>query len=382
MSDGQHILVIDDDTACRRLVAEQLSREIPGLVGEPIASREEFELAIDKGGVDLVVTDYHLGWTNGLEVIKTVKSRCPSCPVIVLTGTGSEEVAVEAMKAGADDYVLKTPKHISLLAATVGRSLERAKQHQAATEAGKDLLAARDRAQRYLDVAEVILLALDERGTVTLNNRKGCNILGYDEDELLGRNWFGACIPDRTRDDTRRVFELMIRDGSEQGEYFENPVLTKCGEERTIAWHNAIVRDSDGRVTGTLSSGEDVTERRLAEAALQTSETNYRAIFDAANDAVLVLDIETGDVLDVNAKMCEMFACTYEEALGRHAGDLSSGDPPYTRNEFMRWLNKAVQYGPQLFEWSVKNRDDREFWVEMSLTLAQNGGGAHSHGGP
>ena len=185
------------------------------MAGEPIASRKEFELAIDRGGFELVVTDYHLGWTDGVEVIRAVKSRYPGCPVIMLTGTGNEEVAVAAMKAGADDYVLKSPKHISLLATTVGRAMERAKQRRAATEAEKDLLAATDRAQRYLDVAEVILLALDERGTVTLINRKGCNILGYDEDELLGRDWFGTCVPDRMRDDTRRVFELMVRDGDE-----------------------------------------------------------------------------------------------------------------------------------------------------------------------
>jgi len=374
MDDGQHILVIDDDSTCRRLVAEQLSREIPGLAGDPIASKEEFESAIERGGFDLVITDYHLGWTNGLEVIRMVKNRYPSCPVIVLTGTGNEEVAVAAMKAGADDYVLKSPKDISLLSATVSRAMERAGQLQAATDAEKDLLAARDRAQRYLDVAEVMLLALDREGLVTLINRKGGSILGYEEDDLLGRNWFETCLPERLRDDVREVFDQLMAGQTELPEYIENAVLTKSGEERLIAWHNAVVRDDDGRITGTLSSGEDITKRRQAEAALETSETNYREIFDAANDAVMVLDVETGSVLDANAKMCEMFACAYDDALGLGVGDLSSGESPYTHEGIMRWLSKAVQYGPQLFEWAAKSRDDRTFWVEMSLKRAQIGG--------
>jgi len=124
----------------------------------------------------------------------------------------------------------------------------------------------RDRAQQYLDIAEVILLALDMEGRITLINRKGCSTLGWEEHELLGRNWVDTCLPVRLRDKIRTAFHnLLTGDFS----YIENEVLTKSGEERMIGWRNTVLRDGEGRLIGTLSSGEDITARKRAEEELQ-----------------------------------------------------------------------------------------------------------------
>jgi PAS domain S-box-containing protein len=124
----------------------------------------------------------------------------------------------------------------------------------------------RDRAQRYLDVADVILRALDVQGRVTLINRKGCATLGWEEGELLGRDWFETCIPLGIREQVRKCFRNLL-DGDLTP--IENPVLTRSGEERMFRWRNSLLRDDDGAVIGTLSSGEDVTERKQAESALR-----------------------------------------------------------------------------------------------------------------
>jgi PAS domain S-box-containing protein len=124
----------------------------------------------------------------------------------------------------------------------------------------------RDRAQSYLDIADVILLALDLEGRITLINRKGCATLGREESELLGRDWFEACLPPRTHRDLKGFFRALL-DGDLTS--LENPVLTSSGEERMIGWRNSLLRDGEGRVIGTLSSGEDITERKQAESALR-----------------------------------------------------------------------------------------------------------------
>jgi two-component system NarL family sensor kinase len=124
----------------------------------------------------------------------------------------------------------------------------------------------RDRAQRYLDVADVILRALDVQGRVTLINRKGCATLGWEEGELLGRDWFETCIPLVIREQVRICFRNLL-DGDLTP--IENPVLTRSGEERMFRWHNSLLRDDEGAVIGTLSSGEDVTERKQTESALR-----------------------------------------------------------------------------------------------------------------
>jgi two-component system sensor kinase FixL len=141
----------------------------------------------------------------------------------------------------------------------------------------------RDRAQSYLDLAEVMLLALDSNGRIALINRKGCEILGYTEAELVGRDWFEHCVPDRGRDASRRAFAEVLAGVRDLHAYVEDTVLTRDGEPKLIAWRTTVVRDERGETVGTLSSGEDVTERRRAETRLTKSESLLRAAQAIAN---------------------------------------------------------------------------------------------------
>ncbi|MHC5082160.1 MAG: PAS domain S-box protein, partial [Planctomycetota bacterium] len=99
----------------------------------------------------------------------------------------------------------------------------------------------KDKAQAYLDIAGVVLVAIDRDQRVTLVNRKGCEVLGAPEDEILGKNWFDAFVPERMREDVRAAFHELIAGRIEPVEYYENPVVTQSGEERIIAWHNTVL---------------------------------------------------------------------------------------------------------------------------------------------
>ncbi len=124
----------------------------------------------------------------------------------------------------------------------------------------------RDRAQRYLDVAGTLVVVLDDAGRVELINRQGCELLGFAEDELLGRDWFGTVVPAVDRLDARLAFMRLVSGVDAPGSSLEALVETRNGEARTIAWRNAVLQDREGRVTSVLRSGEDVTERKRAEA--------------------------------------------------------------------------------------------------------------------
>jgi PAS domain S-box-containing protein len=127
----------------------------------------------------------------------------------------------------------------------------------------------RDKAQQYLDIAEVMLVVLDKKGTITLINRKGNQILGYKEGELLGKNWFTTCLPTYLRKDVKGVFKKLMAGEGKQTEFYDNPVKTKSGTERIIAWHNTVLHDAQGNIIGTLSSGEDITERKRVEEEIE-----------------------------------------------------------------------------------------------------------------
>ncbi|MEN6473306.1 MAG: PAS domain S-box protein [Syntrophaceae bacterium] len=127
----------------------------------------------------------------------------------------------------------------------------------------------RSRAQKYLDIASVIMIALNIRGEIEMINRKGCQILGYDESELIGQEWFATCLPREVGPKVKKAFLRIITGELSSAEYLENLVVTRSGEERLIAWHNSIVRDDSGVIIGTLSSGEDITDSRKAEVERQ-----------------------------------------------------------------------------------------------------------------
>lgn len=138
-------------------------------------------------------------------------------------------------------------------------------------QAAKRLKAERDRSQLYLDIAGVIFIVISPDQKVVLVNRKGCEILGYSEDEIIGKNWFDHFIPQRDIRLIKNVFDKIIRGEIESVEHYENAVISKDGVEKMINWHNSIIRSDDDQIIGILSSGEDVTHKREAEQALQES---------------------------------------------------------------------------------------------------------------
>ncbi|MFC1996352.1 GAF domain-containing protein [Chloroflexota bacterium] len=150
-----------------------------------------------------------------------------------------------------------------------------------------------NRAQRYLDIAGVIIVVLDESGTIELINQKGCDILGYKENELIGENWFEKIIPEYDRENVIATFHQLMRAEIDPVEYYQNPVQTKFGDQRIIAWHNALLTDNGGRITGTLSSGEDITEQLQAEFTLRESEERFRSIVQSSPMGMHLYSLET-----------------------------------------------------------------------------------------
>jgi PAS domain S-box-containing protein len=123
----------------------------------------------------------------------------------------------------------------------------------------------RDKVKNYLDIAGVIIVIIDSDQKVSLINKKGCEILGYAEKDIIGKKWFNNFIPKRIRDEVKATFNKLMTGEIKPVEYFENPILTKDNEERIIAWHNTFLRNEDSKIVATLSSGEDITDRKKAE---------------------------------------------------------------------------------------------------------------------
>ena len=126
----------------------------------------------------------------------------------------------------------------------------------------------KDRLSQYLDIAGALFVVLDRDGRVTLINRRASEILGCPVAEAMGEPWIERFIPPAERERCHALFSGLMQGNIGAGEYVRMPVLTADGGERFIEWHNTVFRGEDGTVCGMLSSGEDITERQYAEAAL------------------------------------------------------------------------------------------------------------------
>jgi PAS domain S-box-containing protein len=125
------------------------------------------------------------------------------------------------------------------------------------------------KAQRYLDITASIIVVFDDKGNITLLNKKGCEFFGCEPNEIMGKDWFTSFIPENGKVMAKEIFEKLISGNGSSLEYYENFVLAEGNIERIVAWSNNLIRDDAGNIVGVISSGNDITESREAKEALQ-----------------------------------------------------------------------------------------------------------------
>jgi PAS domain S-box-containing protein len=162
-----------------------------------------------------------------------------------------------------------------------------------------------DITQRYLDITGAIILVIRPNEIIDYINKRGCDILGLPVEKIIGKNWFDHFIPEPEREKLRKTFNKVLAGGMDSDQVYENAVISAEGKQLFIAWNNALIRNDDGEVIGTLSSGQDVTKRVQAEQELRESEEKYRSFFedDLTGDYISSAD---GQILFCNLAFLNM----------------------------------------------------------------------------
>jgi len=274
MDEKASILIVDDNESdCRSL---SLIFGKKGYKVETVGTGRETLEKVQGRFFNAALLDVRLPDMEGTELLVPLKKIHPDMVIIMITAYASLETATRALNEGASAYLTKPLKMDEVLA-TIGNALEKQRltienrrlyqevqqeliERKQAEEALRE---ERDRAQKHLDVVGVVLVAVDANRKVTLINKKGCEILGCKEEEIIGKDWFDNFLPERTKDEVVAIFDKLMAGKIKSVEYYESPVLTGTGGEIFIAWHNTVLTDETGKIIGALSSGEDITERRL-----------------------------------------------------------------------------------------------------------------------
>ncbi len=169
--------------------------------------------------------------------------------------------------------------------------------------AEQELRQAKDFSENLIQTANVIILGLDTEGNINIFNEAAEKITGYTAAELRGHSWFEKLVPKDRYPHVWTEFKRLIDGGGPQT--FENPILTKDGEERHIMWQNNQVRVGD-EVVATISFGNDITERKRAEAELRFQKSLLESQSESSIDGILVVSKEMR-VLSFNKRFVELW---------------------------------------------------------------------------
>lgn len=240
-------------------------------------------------------------------------------------------------------------------------------------EAEQLLKVERDNAHNYLDIAGVIILALDTKGNVTLINKKGCKTIGLDEKSIIGKNWFGNFVAPEDKHKLSTKFSKVIAGNNNLNfNNSENQIVTKSGEHRMISWQNTLLYDKDNKISGSLSSGQDITEGRLLEASYFESEEKYKLLFEKTSDPVLIIG-SSDTFIDCNDAAVNILKFNdKKEIIGTNLNDLSptkQSDGSVSVVKAGEMIAKARQDGYSRFEWQHKDKNNNLFYVDVSFTL-------------
>jgi PAS domain S-box-containing protein len=228
---------------------------------------------------------------------------------------------------------------------------------------------AEDRAQRFLDTAEVMLLALDLEGRITLINRSGAALLGWTAAELIGRDWIQSFVPERRRQVVKEKFQRLF---SGDLSVAENLIVTKSGDERLIEWRNTVLCDAAGNPTGSLSSGTDVTERHRAAEVTRVAEERMRFAMESAGVGIWDIDYTTG-VLQWSG----MLEAQYGIADGTFAGTFEAFVErihPDDRVSVLATVEAAAKSGS---DFSIEHRS---MWPDGTVRFLRGAGRIHLDG--
>jgi PAS domain S-box-containing protein len=303
------VLFIDDDKvdqmAFTRLVQEQ---KLPydALIAGSVA---EARKALDEGSFDIVIADYRLGDGTAFDVIEYVKST----PVIFVTGAGSEEIAVRALRTGAADYLIKDRErnYLKLLPAAVEHSLARVKAEEQVRKLSK-----------ALELSPDVVMITDSAGGIEYVNPGFTVVTGYNTKEVLGQNPRILKSGEHPPEFYKQLWDTIKTGQVWRGEFHNRK------RNGALYWERASIspmRNAEGTITHYVAVKEDVTERKQAEALLLESEENFRALAENAYDGIL---ISTGEGRNAyaNRRVAEMSGYSTEELLRMQLSDLAHPD--------------------------------------------------------
>ena len=327
------ILHLEDEPDFSDLVRSLLEKDGLKVDLTLVATREEFEQALLKDDFDLILADYLLPSCNGLEALSIARKTCPQKPFLLVSGTIGDQAAIESLKAGATDYVLKMlpERLVPAIRRAAEEAEERRQRRRIETELVRREKYFRTLTENALDI--VTVLSID--GAFLYNSPSVQRVLGHDPKNLTGKISFDFVHPDDI---------AHVREGFETGlQHPERPITLEFRfrhADGTWRYLEAVGQNRLGEpdIAAIVVNSRDITDRKTAEQCLRESEKQYRLIFDGNPTPMWIFDQETLAFLEVNDAALRNYGYSRDEFLAMNIAELRAPDEVPAMIEYMHKL--------------------------------------------
>jgi len=367
-----NILILEDEPPDAELMTGELAKAGLNFTAKRVATRADFTEALEAFAPDVVLVDCHLPDYSGAEALAHERRVHPEIPVVIVTGTIGDEAAVELLKAGAKDYVLKS--NLVRLAPAVERviSVERGIRARKAAERAMRESEAKFRSVVEQNVAGITIIRDD--GTIAYVNPYFARLTGCTLPELIGRPLLDL-VPE---DEKAAVVQQLGAQLSSEAPFVQHrSAINARGGGRIEVLINASQSTFEGR-PASIAVVIDITEQKRVTDALRASEVRYRDLFEATADAIMILEPASGRFTSANPATVTLFRAKDEaDFLSRKPWEHSPEWQPDGRaseEKAHEMIETAMRTGSHLFEWTHRRFDGAEFLADVLLTRVAHGG--------
>ena len=345
-----HVLIVEDDENDVLLIVRAL--EEYGLAPAVTWTDNAFDMeqALRSTAFDIVIADFRLPRFSGLEALELLKSLEIDTPFILVSATIGDEVAVDVMRRGARDYIMK--EHLTRLGHAVEREVREYADRRARAEREQAFAATQRRFQETFEHAPIGIVHADLLGRVSMANNRFCEIVGYSREELLGRE-----LGDLTHAgdlDAERLGLADLYAGRRATHQAEKRYIRRDGTAVWVNFTGTVIRSMLGEIEYVVGMVEDITRRREAEERIR-----FQAhLLDAVEQAVIATNLD-GIVTFWSRYAADVYGWSAAEALGRHVVEVTS--PMMSDDEAAAVLERLAHGGSWSGEVEMRHRDGRVF---------------------
>ncbi len=355
------ILVLEDVAADVTLISHELRAGGLAFSTRTVDTRDEFLSELAQRPPDLILSDHGLPGFDGFTALAIARDRCPNTPFIFVTGTMGEELAIDSLRSGATDYVLKT--RMSNLVPAVERALRLADERKKRLQAEKDLRESEERFRLLVSgVKDYAIFMLDPVGNISSWNAGAELVLGYHAAGIVGKH-FNCFYRPQDRKDGKPERDLAI--AAEAGRFEDEGWRLRRGDAPFWA-HVDIraLRDEKGQLRGYTQVTRDATEHMRHQESLRKTEERYRRLVELCPDALMV--VNEGRITFLNTAARKLLGASEPaQLLGRPFLDFVRTEDREHIGEALRDLAERGSHEP----WSSRAGGPPPFVEEILVRL-------------